>query len=210
VAPIELAAAYATFADGGRYEEPRLVTRIQGPDGKDLELPPPPPPRVAMDEAEAYLMTSMLESVVDHGTAARARELHRPLAGKTGTSNGSKDTWFAGYSTEVTAVVWVGNDDGKPMGSGETGASAALPAWISFMKAAHERKPPSEFPRPDGVVSVRIDKHSGKLPPEGDTDTMDEVFLAGTEPTEVSDQVDGGTSAAGETGTSGADGGTNP
>jgi penicillin-binding protein 1A len=207
VAPIELAAAYATFASGGRYEEPRLVTRIQGPDGKDLELPPPPPPRVALDEAEAYVMTSMLESVVDHGTAAKARELHRPLAGKTGTSNGSKDTWFAGYSTEVTAVVWVGNDDGKPMGGGETGASTALPAWISFMKAAHERKPPSEFPRPDGVVAVRIDRHSGKLPPEGDTDTMDEVFLAGTEPTEVADDTDGGAGGATPT-NSGADGGS--
>ncbi len=183
--PLELCGAYATFAAGGTYDEPRLVTKIVGPDGKERTLPEAPPPRRVLDEAEAYVTTSMLTSVVDHGTAARARSLGRPLAGKTGTSNASKDTWFAGYSTEIAAVVWVGYDDGKALGSGETGASTALPAWIDFMKVAHDKKPPSDFPRPAGVVTVKIDKKTGKLPPDGDDDVMDEVFLAGTEPTEV-------------------------
>jgi penicillin-binding protein 1A len=138
-----------------------------------------------LDEAESYVVTDMLESVVDHGTGQRAKELRRPVAGKTGTSNLSKDTWFAGYTTETAAVVWVGYDDGKPLGAAEQGAVTALPAWVAFMKAASDKKPPSQFPRPPGVVSVTIDAKSGKLPYSGDTATVDEVFLAGTEPTEV-------------------------
>ena len=186
VTPTELCGAYATFASGGIYELPRLVTRIVGPDGKDLDLKPPPPPRRVLEEAESYMMTSMLMSVVDHGTGTKAKELKRPVAGKTGTSNNSKDTWFAGYSSEIATVVWVGYDDGKPLGGNETGGVTALPAWVSFMKAAHEHKPPSEFPRPPGVLSVSIDSHSGKLAYPDDPDALDEVFLAGSEPTEVS------------------------
>jgi penicillin-binding protein 1A len=185
VEPIELAGAYAAFAAGGMYEEPRIITRIVGPDGSDVVLPPPLVAHRVLDEAEAYVTTNLLTSVIDHGTAVRAKQLGRPLAGKTGTSNASKDTWFAGYSTDIVAVVWVGYDDGKSLGAGETGATAALPAWIDFMKAAHEHKPASEFPRPAGVSVVTIDASSGLLPFEGDTATLDEVFLAGTEPTAV-------------------------
>jgi penicillin-binding protein 1A len=187
VHPVELAGAYATFAAGGLYEEPSLVTRIVGPDGKEVPLPGAPPARRVLDEAEAYLMTSMLTSVVDHGTAARARSLGRPLAGKTGTSNGPKDTWFAGYSTDVAAVVWVGYDDGKTLGGAEQGAVTALPAWMELMKVATEGKPRSDFARPPGIVSVRIDKRTGELPYPDDADVMDEVFLAGTEPTETAE-----------------------
>ncbi len=190
VEPMELAGAYATFAAGGMYEAPHLITKIVGPDGKEVELKPLPPPRRVLDEAEAYVTTSMLTSVVDHGTAARAKSLGRPLAGKTGTSNASKDTWFAGYSPSMCAVVWIGFDDGKSLGSGETGASVALPAWMDFMKLAHEHKPVTDFPRPAGVVTVRIDRKTGKLPPDESNDTMDEVFLAGTEPTDVSSAND--------------------
>ena len=186
VSPVDLCAAYSTFAAGGMYEPPRLITRIVGPDGKDVDLKPLTPPHRVLDESEAYVVTSMLTSVIDHGTGAKARELRRPVAGKTGTSNQSKDTWFDGFSTETAACTWVGYDDGHPLGGNEQGAVTALPAWISFMKAAHEHKPPSEFPRPVGVVTASIDKHSGKLAYPGDEDAMDEVFLAGTEPTEVS------------------------
>jgi penicillin-binding protein 1A len=185
VEPIELAGAYATFAAGGEYEEPRVVTRIVGPDGKELPLPPLPPPRRVLDEAESYVITNMLQSVIDHGTGQRAKELRRPVAGKTGTSNLSKDTWFAGFTTDIAAVVWVGYDDGKPLGGSEQGAVTALPAWVSFMKVADEHKPASEFPRPPGVVTVEIDAKSGKLPYAGDMETLNDVFLAGTEPTEV-------------------------
>lgn len=184
--PMELAGAYATFAAGGMYEEPRIVTRIVGPDGKDVELKAPPPPRRVLDPAEAYVTTSLLQSVIDHGTGTKAKSLARPIAGKTGTSNDAKDTWFAGYSTEITSVVWVGYDDNKPLGSGETGASTALPAWIHLMKAAHENKPRAEFPRPPGVVTVAIDPKTGKRA-ASEEGSIDEIFLEGTEPTEIAE-----------------------
>ena len=191
VHPMELAGAYATFAAGGMYEEPRIVTRIVGPDGKDVELKNPPPPRRVLDPAEAYVTTSLLQSVIDHGTGTKAKSLGRPVAGKTGTSNDSKDTWFSGYSTEIASVVWVGYDDNKPLGSGETGASTALPAWIALMKAAHENKPRAEFPRPPGVVTISIDPKTGKRA-SSDEGAIDEVFLEGTEPTEATDPRDDG------------------
>ncbi|MDP9151685.1 MAG: PBP1A family penicillin-binding protein [Myxococcota bacterium] len=185
VRPLELAGAYATFGAGGVYDEPQLVVRIVGPDGKDVTLPERPPARRILDEAEAYVVTSMLTSVIDHGTGARAKSLGRPLAGKTGTSNGPKDAWFAGYSTDLAAVVWVGYDDGKMLGAAEQGAITALPAWIAFMKVATEGTPRVDFPRPPGVATVSIDRRTGALPYADDPDVLDEVFLTGSEPTAV-------------------------
>jgi penicillin-binding protein 1A len=198
VEPIELAGVYVTFAAGGIYDEARIVTKIVGPDGKEIERKSPPPPRRVLDADVAYLTTSLMTSVVDHGTAQRAKVLGRPLAGKTGTSNDAKDTWFAGFSPDVAAVVWVGYDDSKSLGGSEAGGLTALPAWISFMKVAHEGKPKSDFPRPGGIVEAKIDTHSGKLAYPGDEDVMSEVFLAGTEPTDVSEPYvgDGGVDAA--------------
>jgi penicillin-binding protein 1A len=129
----------------------------------------------------------MLTSVVDHGTAVRAKSLGRPLAGKTGTSNGPKDTWFAGYSPDIAAVVWVGFDDGRMLGRAEQGSVTALPAWLEFMKHATEGQPRVDFPRPPGLATVSIDKRTGKLPFADDPDVLDEVFLAGTEPTETAE-----------------------
>jgi penicillin-binding protein 1A len=185
VRPIELAGAYATFAAGGMYEEPRIITRIVGPDGKDVELKALPPARRVLEPAEAYVITNMLESVVDHGTAQKAKTLGRRVAGKTGTSNESKDTWFAGFSPEIAAVTWVGYDDNKPLGSGEAGGVTALPAWVAAMDAAHKGKPRSEFARPPGVVTVGIDPKTGKISAAENETALDEVFLSGTEPTEA-------------------------
>jgi penicillin-binding protein 1A len=198
VHPMELAGAYTTFAAGGSYEEPRLVLRIVGPDGKDVPLPEPSPPRRVLDDAEAYVVTNMLTSVIDHGTAVRAKSLGRPLAGKTGTSNGPKDTWFAGYSADVAAVTWIGYDDGRVLGSGEQGAVTALPAWMAFMKVAHEGRPRVEFSRPPGVVTVAIDGRTGQLPYLDDPDVLDEVFLAGTEPTATAEPPPPSTDDAGD------------
>jgi penicillin-binding protein 1A len=140
-----------------------------------------------LDQAEAFMITSMMSSVVDHGTATGAKAVGRPVAGKTGTTNGSKDTWFAGFSTDIAAVSWVGYDDGKLLGAREAGGSTALPAWVSFMKVAHEGRAITEFFKPAGIVTVKIDAKTGNLPYPNDPATIDEVFLEGTEPTEVSE-----------------------
>ncbi|HMI88776.1 MAG TPA: PBP1A family penicillin-binding protein [Polyangiaceae bacterium] len=197
VTPFEMATAFATLASGGIYEAPVLVTRIAGPDGVEVPLPPRPPARRVMGEAEAYLTTSVLMSVVDHGTAASARSLRRPVAGKTGTSNQAKDTWFVGYSPDIVCATWTGFDDARPLGGREQGATAALPAWIAFMRDAHEKRPATEFPRPAGLVALRIDPKTGLLAYDGEDDAIEELFLQGTEPQTVSTPspvvIDGGT-----------------
>ncbi len=191
VTPLELAGAYTTIASGGIYEAPQILVRIVGPDGKELALPARKPPQHAFGEAEAYVLTSMMTSVVERGTAQAAKVLGRPLAGKTGTSNAAKDTWFAGFSTDVVAVSWVGYDDGKALGAGEAGARTALPAWIAWMKQAQKDRPKAEFPRPAGVVTVKIDPKTGKLPYPDQEDSIDEIFLVGTEPKETADPPTG-------------------
>jgi penicillin-binding protein 1A len=193
VAPIEMAGIYTTFAAGGMYQAPRLLTKIVGPDGKERPLPPVVEPRRVMTDAEAYLMTNMLTSVITSGTGAKAREIGRVAAGKTGTTNQAKDTWFVGYTPEIVCAVWTGYDEPKPLGGGkEAGATAALPAWISFMKGAHDKKPSTDFPRPVGLSVVKIDPESGLRAWDGQENALDEIFLAGTEPTETAVQGEAG------------------
>lgn len=185
VTPREMVAAYATWASGGEYQAPVLITKIVGPSGVEVPLPGREPPRRVMDEAEAAVLTSLLTSVVQEGTAQRARSLGRPIAGKTGTSNRAKDAWFVGYSTDIACAVWTGFDDGAPLGAGESGASAALPAFVELMRAAHQGRPVTPFPEPPGVVRRKIDPETGLLAWEGEEGAIDEVFLAGTEPVET-------------------------
>jgi len=187
ITPRELASAYATFAAGGMYSEPVLIRKITGPSGAEVPLPARAPDRRVMDEAEAYVLTSLLTSVVHDGTAKRARQLGRPVAGKTGTSNQAKDGWFVGYTTDVACAVWTGYDDPTPMGSGEAGATVALPAFIDFMREAHKHRAPGEFPVPSGVTRVMIDPATGLRAYPDEKDAMEEVFVSGTEPTDVSD-----------------------
>src|SRR5207248_4303464 len=136
------------IADGGEFDDWSIVTRIVGPDGREVPLPNKRPSARTIGEAEAYVLTSMMTSVVDHGTATGAKVLARPVAGKTGTSNLAKDTWFAGFDPDIVAVVWVGYDDGKPLGWGEMGGRTALPAWVSLVKGATKGKPSVDVPRP--------------------------------------------------------------
>jgi penicillin-binding protein 1A len=185
VLPIELVNAYATFAAFGRYEEPRLVTRIEGPNGRDVPLPAREPPRDVLTPAEAYLVTSLLTSVVTDGTARAALALERPAAGKTGTSNEARDAWFVGYTPSTVAGVWVGFDDNRSLGRRESGGRAALPVWMDVIRTAERGRPPVDFPVPSGVVTVAIDPESGLLPWEGMESPLSEVFLEGTEPTET-------------------------
>jgi penicillin-binding protein 1A len=182
--PIELVGAFATLAAGGEFESPKLILKITGPDGRELPLPERPPKRRVMTPEESYLTTSLLRSVVEVGTGKRAKALARPVAGKTGTTNQAKDAWFVGYSTEVVSGVWVGFDDPQPLGWGESGAVTALPGWVGFMKAAHDKHPATDFPRPASIVVVNVDPATGLLAREGQ-DGVEEEFLEGTAPGEV-------------------------
>ncbi len=185
VKPIELTNAYATFAAGGRWEPTRLVTRIKAPDGSSVPLEPREPARDVMTPAEAYVITSMLRSVVREGTGTPAQRLERPVAGKTGTSNDARDAWFIGYSPSVVAGVWVGFDDQRSLGRRETGTRTALPIWIDVMSAADHTPKETDFAMPSGLITVRIDPTSGLLAYDGQDDAVEEVFLLGTAPVEV-------------------------
>ncbi len=202
VTPLELAAAFGTFASGGEYAPPVLITKVVGPDGAELPLPVAAPKRQVMTTAEAYLTTSLLRSVVTQGTAGRAASLGRAIAGKTGTTNQAKDAWFVGYSTELVTAVWVGYDEPAPLGPGEGGAVTALPAFVEFMRAAHRGRPNTEFPRPPGVVVVKIDPATGLLALPDQPSALDEEFLEGTEPTEPT-VVDAGAEAGADAGAAG-------
>jgi penicillin-binding protein 1A len=128
-----------------------------------------------------------MRSVIDEGTArAASGKLRRPAAGKTGTSNGQRDAWFVGFTPDLLCGVWVGFDDMKKLGRGEAGAKTALPIWLDFMTKAVVGRPTKDFVQPPGVVVQRIDKTTGLLAPAGqDTNTLDEVFLNGTAPSEL-------------------------
>jgi penicillin-binding protein 1A len=145
----EQTSAYSVFPDDGVRLVPRLVTKVTDYDGRVLEEDYPEVKDVITSRT-ARLMTSMLEGVVQHGTAVAATRLKIPLAGKTGTTNDFTDAWFIGFSPSLTAGVWVGFDEKKTLGAKETGARAALPIWMDFMSAASAGKDPGQFePAPD-------------------------------------------------------------
>lgn len=185
VTPMELANAYATIASGGLAGNPVLVEKVLDRDGTVLEEAVGKP-QPAISPAIAYVLTELLEAVVQEGTGRAAASLGRPVAGKTGTTSDSRDAWFAGYTADLVTVSWVGFDDHRPLGRSETGGKAALPAWLRFMKAAHVGKPVRAFEVPEGVDLVEIDRDTGLLaaegaPPESKAMT---AFVAGTAPTE--------------------------
>ncbi len=133
-------------------------------------------PRV-IDPRNDFLLDSMLQSVVDHGTGADVKKLGRSdLSGKTGTSNDYHDGWFCGFNNDLVATVWVGFDDFKSLGHKEFGAQTALPIWMAFMGPALQGKPESQLPMPPGIVTAAIDRTTGLPAPPGDTNTMNEMF----------------------------------
>ena len=144
-------------------------------------------PTQAVRPEIAYLTTSLMESVVEEGTAGAAKKLKRKIAGKTGTSNEGRDAWFVGFTPDLVAGVWVGFDDMRRLGKGEAGGKAALPIWIELVKPLIKRPSTRTFRQPPGVVVARIDRKTGKLaaPEQAETETLDEVFLEGTAPTET-------------------------
>ncbi|MGD9298141.1 MAG: PBP1A family penicillin-binding protein [Thiohalocapsa sp.] len=187
--PLQLAAAYAVFANGGYGVEPHIVQRIEDANGNLLfdtkapracvscwlesaedeapalgleEAGSPLAPQV-LDPRIAYNITSMLQGVVTDGTARRALQLGRTdIAGKTGTTNESRDSWFAGYNPRLVAIVWMGMDDNRPLGSGEWGGTAALGMWVDFMADALDDEPIATIKRPEGMVPVRVSSATGR------------------------------------------------
>lgn len=179
--PLEIAGAYTIFADRGQYVAPRSVLAVNDASGRTLWRSPIET-RPVLDPRVSYLMVSLMQSVVESGTAAgvRSRGFTLPAAGKTGTSH---DGWFAGFTSNLLAVVWVGYDDDRELRL--AGAASALPVWTEFMKRATQLpayRNPQPFGAPEGIVTVPIDSRTNLVASAGSPGTRNEIFIAGTEP----------------------------
>ena len=197
--PLEMTHGYAILANGGFRVSPWFIERVtQGEDHNLVEQATPlvacrgcpegqesveidgkryqVAPRVA-DEGAVYLLRDMLRDVVERGTARGALALNRAdIVGKTGTTNEQRDAWFAGFNDDLAVTVWVGKDDNSP--TAEYGAQAALPIWVDFMGQALEGMPETMPPRPDSIVSRRVDASTGRLLREGQGGGIEELFRA--------------------------------
>ncbi|HVN75070.1 MAG TPA: PBP1A family penicillin-binding protein [Thermoanaerobaculaceae bacterium] len=161
---VELAAAYTGIANRGQVAEPYFIARVKDEDGK-VVLETKPKVHQAVREDTAYLMTHVMEGVIQRGTAAAANDLPGHLAGKTGTTDRFTDAWFIGFSPRITCAVWTGRDLKEPIGAHMTGAEAALPTWIRFMKAYLDSQSEGirqeDFPVPAGVTLIPVDRNTG-------------------------------------------------
>jgi penicillin-binding protein 1A len=205
--PLEMARAFAVFANGGFRVTPWYIERITDRNGATLFQAEPElactdctdsgngaatatalpisaarAPR-AISAENAYLMTSLLREVVNSGTGKRALALKRgDLAGKTGTTNDERDAWFSGYNDALVATAWVGFDDHRPLGKGETGGRAALPMWIGLMGEALAGVPEHPLAEPPGIITARIDPATGALATAATPDARFEIFMAAHPP----------------------------
>jgi penicillin-binding protein 1A len=202
VSMLEMATGFGVFANGGERIKPIFIKKIVTMSGEVIEenfpyiemeeteeeeVTPEATPLPASKERvvsmqNAFIMTHLLEGVVQHGTGQRAKVLGKPIAGKTGTSSDYSDAWFVGYTSSLLACVWVGFDDKTSLGKDETGARAALPIWISFMDQALRETSTETFKPPEGITMMKVNIETG-LPSEGDSkDTVMEAFVDGTVP----------------------------
>ena len=181
VIPIELAGAFAVLANFGTRTEPLVIKSVVDRDGQVLARK-----EIAVEQViapdEAYLVTSLLQGVIERGTGRGVRALGftRPAAGKTGTTSDFRDAWFVGYTPETLALVWVGFDHNRPLNL--TGAEAALPIWTEIMRRVTATEPVRDFIPPPGVVLRKIDPATGLLSTRQCPDAITEAFLQGTEP----------------------------
>jgi penicillin-binding protein 1B len=183
--PLQMATAYNVLANGGLKVEPVTVLSVVDEKGQTLEQHNPAPPVRAVRQESAFLVTHMLRSVMNNGTAAAARAwgFQADAAGKTGTTNDLRDAWFVGYTPDLLCVVWVGFDDNSPLNL--SGARAALPIWVDFMKGATAGTKPRQFAVPDSnIVFIDIDRDTGLLAGPGCPRVFSEAFVPGTEPME--------------------------
>jgi penicillin-binding protein 1A len=186
VIPAELTAAFATFGNGGYLVQPQLILRVEDRDGSILWRSREPS-RQVLDSGVAFLTLTLLEEVVNTGTAASIRSsgFWLPAAGKTGTTNEGKDVWFVGMTPDLVGSVWLGFDQPRPIMPGASGGRLAAPVWANIMQQAYEERPaPAPWTPPSNVVSAQVDQGTGFLatgtcPPD---DVRIEYFLVGTEP----------------------------
>ncbi len=182
--PLSFAAAYATIANQGTWIEPYLIERVTNREGQVLERRVPNT-RTATDAAVAYVLTHMMEGVIDHGTATPIRDLPLDVAGKTGTTDDFSDAWFVGFTPRYTILTWVGYDLKKSLGEGMSGTVAALPMWRTLVEDGLENgwlQKGETFPVPGGVVLRDVEFYTGLLPGSGSYRTHKEAFVAGNEP----------------------------
>jgi len=179
ISPLDLALCYTVFASNGMKVKPVAIKYITDSRGRVLESNEPEAEEVISPQT-AFLITSMMEDVVRNGTGWRAKALGRPVAGKTGTTNEYRDAWFVGYTPDLVSAVWVGFDDMRPLGHLETGARAASPIWVSFMKDFLSGEI-EDFTVPEGIVSYTIDPATGLLSKD-ESIGVKEYFEEGTEP----------------------------
>jgi len=184
----EMVSAYATLGDGGVKTTPYVINKITDKDGKILEQNIPQQQEVLSPQV-CFVMTNMLKSVIERGSGWYAKNLGRPAAGKTGTTNESSDAWFIGYTPQLAAGVWVGYDDRTiSLGANATGGVIACPIWTEFMKDALAGTPVVDFPQPDGIEWALVDPKTGLLALSKTPGAFLEAFIKGTAPTTYSNQ----------------------
>ncbi|HEU5094704.1 MAG TPA: penicillin-binding protein 1A [Reyranella sp.] len=200
---LRMTMAHAQLANGARRITPSLIDRVQDREGKTIyrhdpricegcgeapagQKPAPPhivdPRKPFHDPASVYQVVNMMLGVTTRGTAAQLAKLGRPIAGKTGTTNDSKDTWFFGSTPDLTIGVYVGFDDPRTLGRNETGSGTAAPIYERIAKVVYKDKPPTPFRVPPGLRLVRVDHDTGQPAWPGDPNAIDEFFKPGTEP----------------------------
>uniref|UniRef100_UPI00102B7390 penicillin-binding protein 1A n=1 Tax=Candidatus Magnetaquicoccus inordinatus TaxID=2496818 RepID=UPI00102B7390 len=214
--PLKMASAYAVFANGGKLVEPVVISRVQDRFGRtvfrhrggdcllchqEIDRTSVLAPeltahleqrdqgvfdRPALDPATIYQVTNLMKGVVTHGTGQMAKQLQRPVAGKTGTTNNLRDAWFVGFSPSLVASVWVGMDDNSTLGQKETGGRAALPIWVKYMAKALQNVPVTDFVVPKGIVLEEIDPETGFPAVEGSGNRVMESFKPGQGPLQSS------------------------
>ncbi len=209
---LRITAAYGMLVNGGKRITPTFIDRIQNRYGdtvfkhdardcarcgnmikwEDQPVPELPDTREQIaDPRTAYQMVSIMQGVVQRGTAVRLRSLKHPLAGKTGTTNESRDTWFIGFSADFVVGVFAGFDAPRSLGRRETGSSVSVPIFKSFMEEAMADRPVVPFRKPSGIRNIRINRETGVRARPGDKKVLWESFVIGTEPTDEMYILDG-------------------
>jgi penicillin-binding protein 1A len=187
VNPLEMASSFSTFANGGIHASPFGVLKVTDNQGRVLEESVPEETE-AFSPQLSYVLINMMKGVVQRGTGAYASRLKRPIAGKTGTSQDSKDMWFIGMTPDLTAAAWMGYDDFMSLPMKDwTGGGTVVPWWTEIMETVLKDQPVRDFPVPDGIVFVTVDQETGKLALPTCKKKILEAFIKGTEPKEFCD-----------------------